>query len=278
MNSNSPDFWKEENEDHLQPGEQNIFRKYVDPMDLLHMEDQEEAPEPAVPCELSPEELRKSAAHFRKGRKICGRLLMLLGLCLMVCGSMLYYSNELEDRKAGEASAQMLPEVRLAITEKVNQEEKEDPAPTEHVNPYDQEAVKKANEMTVFVKNGWSYIGYLNIPSLNLELPVLSEISDYNLGMAPCRHLGSTKSDDLVLAAHNYDFHFGRIKELGPGEEVTFIDMDGVLSRYQVIVTDVIQPTDIEKVTDPALDLTLYTCTYGGEQRIMVGCKRITEE
>ena len=248
----------------------------VSPLDLLHL--QEEEAEPHTPPELSEDQLRRGAAGARKSRKICGRLLMVLGLCLMVGGSALYYHNQLEDRQAGEASASMLPEVRLEIQKKVSQESPEATEPTEHVNPYDQAAVEKSNEMTVYVKNGWSYIGYLNIPSLGLELPVLSEISDYNLGMAPCRHFGSTKSDDLVLAAHNYDFHFGRIRELGPGDEVSFIDMDGILSRYQVVVLDVIQPTDVEKVQDPALDLTLYTCTYGGENRIMVGCRRIAEE
>ena len=259
--------------DLLQPLEDLPTGNVVNPMDLLHMEEEESEPETI--CDLSPEQLRQSAEGARKSRKIFGRLLMLLGLCLMVGGSLLYCRNELEDQQAGEASAQMLPEVRFAISEKIAQAEEKETVPAEPVNPYDEAAVEKANEMTVFVKNGWSYIGYLQIPSLELELPVLSEISDYNLGMAPCRHLGSTKSDDLVLAAHNYDFHFGRIKELGPGDELSFIDMDGVLSNYSVVVVDVIQPTDIEKVTDPALDLTLYTCTYGGEQRVMVGCKRV---
>ena len=248
----------------------------MNPLDLLHIK--EEEGEPHTPPTLTEEQLKRGVAGARKSRKICGRLLMVLGLCLMIGGSALYYHNQLEDRQAGEASASMLPEVRLEIQKKVSQEATGTTEPTEHVNPYDQAAVEKSNEMTVYVKNGWSYIGYLNIPSLSLELPVLSEISDYNLGMAPCRHFGSTKSDDLVLAAHNYDFHFGRIRELGPGDEVTFIDMDGILSRYQVVVTDVIQPTDVEKVQDPALDLTLYTCTYGGENRIMVGCKRIQDE
>ena len=277
MNMNRRNSSKIETEGAGEPSEQYINSGAVNPLDLLHVQEEEAEKEPGDICSLSPEALTKSAAGARRARKICGRLLMVLGLVSMMGGSMLYYRNELEDRKAGEASASMLPEVQLAISQKVSSEDPDTTAPTEHVNPYDKAAVEKSNEMTVFVNNGWSYIGYLNIPSLNLELPILSEISDYNLGMAPCRHLGSTKSDDLVLAAHNYDFHFGRIKELGPGDEVTFIDMDGILSRYQVIVTDVILPTDIEKVTDPALDLTLYTCTYGGEQRIMVGCKRIQE-
>lgn len=49
---------------------------------------------------------------------------------------------------------------------------------------------------------------------------------DYErLKIAPCRYEGSTKSDDLVLLAHNYGKHFGTLKNLVPGDEVFFTDM-----------------------------------------------------
>ena len=242
----------------------------------------EETEAPASDETASSSEEREPAQRpLKRGRVLAGRLLMVLGLLLLLGAGFLYFYNQKEAMDAAENSAEMLPDVQLAISEKVREVQLQDeavPEVTEHVNPYDVEAVEKSQEMTIYVKNGWSYIGYVVIPKLNLELPVLSEISQYNLGMAPCRHLGSTKSDDLVLAAHNYPFHFGRIKELAQGDEVSFIDMDGVLSTYEVVTVGVIKDTDIDLVTDPSLDLTLYTCTYGGENRIMVGCQRVTEE
>ena len=230
-----------------------------------------EEPESSEPADT---ECRSRPKNFRI---LTGRLMVALGILLILSAGGLFLRNKLEDRRAGEASAQMLPQVQQAIINQVKLAEEQDPTIPEHVNPYNQAEVEKSNEMTVWTHNSWSYIGYLHIPSLELELPVLSELSQYNLGMAPCRHLGSTKSDDLVLAAHNYSFHFGRIRELAPGDEVSFVDMDGVLSDYQVVTVSVISPMDIDLVTDPSLDLTLYTCTYGGQDRVMVGCQRIRE-
>lgn len=208
------------------------------------------------------------------GKIITGRLMMVLGLLLILGAGGIYLMNSRISHQAGQTSANMLPGVQEAIAEKVLAEADTEPTIPVHINPYDQEAVKQSNEMTIWEENGWKYIGYLKIPSLNLELPILSEISQYNLGMAPCRHMGSTKSDDLVLAAHNYSFHFGKIGQLAHGDEVRFVDMDGILSNYEVVTVNVIEPTDIEAVKDPALDLVLYTCTYGGQKRVMVGCQR----
>ena len=39
--------------------------------------------------------------------------------------------------------------------------------------------------MTVTELNGWDYIGYLSIPSIGLELPVLSQWSYAGLKIAP---------------------------------------------------------------------------------------------
>ena len=216
----------------------------------------------------------------RSGRKITGRLMMVLGILLILSAVLLYVYNQMEDREAGKAAAQMLPQVQEEIVKKVRQQaealtEPTAPSAPEHVNPYNQEQVETSTEMTVWTHNGWNYIGYLYVPTLELELPVLSKLSQYNLGMAPCRHQGSTKSDDLVIAAHNYSFHFGRLRELNPGDPISFVDMDGVLSEYEVVAVSVIGPDDIDLVTDPSLDLSLYTCTYGGQNRVMVGCQRI---
>lgn len=123
--------------------------------------------------------------------------------------------------------------------------------------------------------DGYEYIGYLSIPSLGLDLPVMADWDYPRLKLSPCRYVGSTKTDDLVIAAHNYDRHFGRLSQLTGGEEVYFIDMDGVLSSYEVVETSILMPTDIEEMTSGDYDLTLFTCTYGGKSRVTVRCNRI---
>ena len=102
---------------------------------------------------------------------------------------------------------------------------------------------------------------------------------DYTrLKIAPCRYSGSTKSDDLVIAAHNYTRHFRSLKRLPIGAEVTFTDMDGVVSVYEVVATDILAPTDVAEMTAGDYDLTLFTCTYGNRSRVTVRCERAEEE
>ena len=107
------------------------------------------------------------------------------------------------------------------------------------------------------------------------ELPVMAEWDDTRLKLAPCRYSGSTKTDDLVIAAHNYARHFGGLQTLQPGDAVWFTDMDGVVTAYEVAAVEVLQPTAVEEMTAGEYDLTLFTCTYGGRSRVTVRCDRV---
>lgn len=123
--------------------------------------------------------------------------------------------------------------------------------------------------------DGRMYIGYLYIQALSLKLPVMSNWSYPNLRIAPCRYAGSTKTDDFVILAHNYARHFGRLKDLSIGETVFFTDMDGTLFQYEVMAVEVLPPNAVMDMIDGAYDLTLFTCTYGGQSRVAVRCERI---
>ena len=126
--------------------------------------------------------------------------------------------------------------------------------------------------MTVVKINGYGYIGYISVPVLDIDLPVMSEW-DYNrLKISPCRYYGSTKTDNLIIAAHNYRSHFKYLGNLKIGDSVLFTDMDSVTSYYNVVSVETLAPTDVDKVKDSGADLTLYTCTYGGANRIVVKC------
>ena len=99
------------------------------------------------------------------------------------------------------------------------------------------------------------------------EIPDPERPASLTLEMAPCRYYGSIGGEDLVLMAHNYASHFGRIDELRPGDTVCFTDMDGISTWYQVTVRDLLPPTAVEEMTSGGSDLTLFTCTYGGRTR-----------
>lgn len=183
---------------------------------------------------------------------------MILGAVLIFAALSLFLWNRQQDRQAGELAEEVLPRIEEQIEENNSGE-------TASVDPYSQ-------EMPETEIDGNSYIGYLSIPSLGLELPVMSEWSYPRLRTAPCRYSGSTKTGDLVIAAHNYSRHFGQIKNLKPGDEVSFTDLDGVVMDYRVAEVDTLNPTDVEEMTDSGYALTLFTCTYGGRSRVTVRC------
>lgn len=125
--------------------------------------------------------------------------------------------------------------------------------------------------------DGYKYIGTLSIPSYGLELPVMSEWSYPGLKIAPGRYSGSVWTDDLIICGHNYERHFGNLKYLEAGDEIAFTDVDGNVFTYQVEEVLILQPTDVEEMADQTSsewDLTLFTCTIGGQTRVTVRCSR----
>lgn len=127
-------------------------------------------------------------------------------------------------------------------------------------------------EMPVETIDGVDYVGVLRIPSLALELPVISQWSYPLLKIAPCRYSGSAYQNNLVLCAHNYASHFGNLKNLHIGAAVTFTYMDGNLFTYQVAELETLPPQATEEMENGDWDLTLFTCTVGGQSRVTVRC------
>ncbi|MCD7733265.1 MAG: sortase, partial [Oscillospiraceae bacterium] len=123
--------------------------------------------------------------------------------------------------------------------------------------------------------DGDSYIGVLSIPSFGLELPVLSEWSYAGLKNSPARYTGSASAGNLVICAHNYERHFGNIKDLDIGAEITFTDVTGTVYEYEVIEVETLEPTAISEMITGDWDLTLFTCTRSGQARVTVRCKLI---
>ena len=136
---------------------------------------------------------------------------------------------------------------------------------------------RKAQMPSVRAENE-DFVGVLEIPKLSLALPVGDTWSYPRLRKTPCRYTGGTYTSDMVIAGHNYNSHFGRLKELQPNDEVFFTDMDGNRFDYLVSETETLAPTAIDEMTQvDGWALTLFTCTLGGRSRVTVRCKSAEE-
>ena len=145
----------------------------------------------------------------------------------------------------------------------------------EQMEPILAEQSSEPQAQTVTI-DGREYIGYLSIPAIELELPVLAQWSDDGLKIAPARYSGSIAANDLVIAGHNYAKHFSPIKWLDVGTEVDFVDAADCVWRYHVSSVEELQPEQVDEMTTKAAgekwDLTLFTCTTGGSARCAVRC------
>lgn len=207
-----------------------------------------------------------------------GNLLMMLGAALVLGALALFLYNFKEANDAETAAVNLLPQLLDQIEERRDNPEAEDETeetvayipgtPLDLLDP-------SFFEMTEVEIDGYGYIGYLSIPDLGLDLPVMGDWDYSRLKIAPCRYSGTARGENLVIMAHNYNRHFGGLSELTEGDSVTFTDMDGILHEYEVVAKDILMPNAVEEMTAGEYDLVLFTCTYGGRTRVTVYCDRV---
>ena len=197
--------------------------------------------------------------------KKIGIAIVAVGAVLILSALLLFFYNCQEDAKAGQEAESLLENVEAVI-----EANKRKAADTGKQPGDDPSAAPDSQAML----DGYEYAGYIEIPVLGLKLPVMSEW-DYNrLKLAPCRQFGSSRTDDLVIAGHNYKRHFGYLKNLSAGDTVTFTDMDGILNTYRVAKIETLDPNQVDAVQNSGYALVLYTCTISGKTRTAVFCSR----
>lgn len=201
-----------------------------------------------------------------KNKRKKGSLLITLGLLLIAAALGLTAWNLYDEHRAEQSVSQVVEQLDQILPPAPDPDFQTIEVPDYVLNP--------DMEMPVETIDGQDYIGVLSIPALELELPIISEWSYPRLKTAPCRYTGSVYKNDMIIAAHNYASHFGNLKYLQEGDEVTFTDMDGNVFRYEVALQETLQPTAITEIQQGDWDLTLFTCTIGGAYRVTVRCQR----
>ena len=181
--------------------------------------------------------------------KKAGIAIMAAGAVLIISALLLFVHNRQEDAQAGQEAESLLESVEAVIEAQAVRK----PSPSPGVSPSPAPVDPTMPTVTI---DGYDYD---------------------RLKIAPCRQFGSTRTDDLVIAAHNFESHFGQLKELAGGETVIFTDMDGVVSTYSVTRLETLNPNSVEAVQNSGHDLVLYTCTKGGKTRVTVFCDRVDD-
>lgn len=197
-----------------------------------------------------------------------GVFLMTLGaLCILAAFGLTGY-NVYESRQAQKASdnaVQILSEkIETLEAERTPEEKEEIP---DHV-------LFPEMELPTIKIDDERYIGILHMPSIDISLPVMGGKWSYaKLRKAPCLYSGSVYQNNMIIAGHNYRSHFSKIKTMDEGSELYFVDVDGNVFSYEIGWIEVLRPEAVEDLlAGDDWDLTLFTCTYGGNERYVVRC------
>lgn len=182
-----------------------------------------------------------------------GKYLIILGVILTDISLSLFTFNNLEDYHASKNSFEVLE----MIDDNKNEE-----IVTNVSN------LTKQEENVINVR-GNDYIGIIEIPALNLELPIMSEFTYDKLKIAPCRYFGSIQTNDLVICGHSYLAHFGNLYRLQPKDIIIINDFHKQYI-YEVEAIEILEATDINNMLDSQFDLTLYTCTKDSLRRVTI--------
>jgi sortase A len=185
---------------------------------------------------------------------------MLLGGLLVLSAVSLFAYNSMEDRRAADASGRIAGALAAQIAARTE-------GGTDGAGADGTDAGLSVD--------GEAYMGILDIPALGLSLPVMNDWSYARLRISPCRYSGSLE-DGIVIAAHNYRRHFGRIHLLSYGDALSFTGARGNTVGYAVADIETLEATAVEDMSESGYALTLFTCTYGGSARVAVRCDRLS--
>ena len=106
------------------------------------------------------------------------------------------------------------------------------------------------------------YIGYIVIPTLDLNLPISKEFSYSSLKKSPTLYYGSLMNNNMVICGHSYKSHFRYLYKLKQGDEVIFVDrydfiksqslLDILLTRDAIILVDCKHDCELSKLAKNA--------------------------
>ena len=144
--------------------------------------------------------------------------------------------------------------------------------------------VEVPEEQRSVANDGTEYysIGVINIPSINVNYPILSTYSDALLKIAPCKFHGPNPNEvgNLCIAGHNYrnSKFFSKVPKLENGDVIEITDLAGNTVTYSVYDKFIVNPDQLEctsQLTGGRKEITLITCTDDNKQRHIIKAREI---
>ena len=223
-----------------------------------------------------------------KKKKKVFRFEFFLSVFLLCALSSYAIYAEYDRNKSEEVSKEILQEISFQDSKKVIDEEvivvrlnaipEEKNATSTQVVQIEQQ-INVPEEQKLTASDGTVYytIGVINIPSINVNYPILSTYTDELLKIAPCKFHGPNPNEvgNLCIAGHNYknSKFFSKVPTLELGDKIEITDLSGRMLTYTIYDKFIVNPDELEctsQLTNGKKEITLITCTNDNKQRHII--------
>ncbi len=200
------------------------------------------------------------------------RYITTLSLICLVVGAVLGMAHYRTQRQAlimgqravGEMTGETSGQKYKKVSSLFRQGEEEESSEVQETEP-------ESTAAALHVPNdGRDYYGILEIPELEMSIPVLAGYSEADLKTMPCVYYGCRENNDLVISGHNYNTQFGEINHVNGTITAKLTQLDGSVSYYVSTGMESLNPDQVDEMVSGDWDMTLFTCSFSGDKRVAV--------
>ena len=134
--------------------------------------------------------------------------------------------------------------------------------------------------------SGYTMIGEISIPSINISYPIIlpdnMDNIDSLLKISVCKFHGANPNEvgNLCIVGHNYrnTKFFSKVPTLENGDIIEIKDLTGTVLKYKVYNKYLVDPDDVScttQLTNGKKEVTLITCTNDNKQRYIIKAREM---
>ena len=220
-----------------------------------------------------------------KRKKRLYKIQFILSILVVVILSSYYAYSEYDKRKSERISKDILNNISFSNDQTTVDDDVLVIALNDSASEVPQDVItqKQNNAVVYTAASGAKYTidAILNIPSLEINYPVLSDTSDELLKISLNKFWGCSPNEvgNYCIVGHNYDgkdIMFGKLNRIKNGDIVELEDSSGRKISYKVYNIFIVEPSDVactSQLTNGKREMTLITCAEGGRRRLIVKCR-----
>ncbi|MEF2640919.1 MAG: sortase [Clostridia bacterium] len=218
--------------------------------------------------------------ELKRKKKIYQFAFLISIICVCLLSSYYIYA-EYDRTKSEEVSQEILAEIDNTT---INQDDGILRVALEADTQEQNVEIQETESNKYVTQSGATYTteAVLNIPSLGINYPVLSDTSEELLKISLNKFWGPSPNTvgNYCIVGHNYKNKkmFGKLADIKNGDIVELIDNSGKTIKYAVYNKYVVNPEDVactSQLTNGNKEVTLITCTNYGKQRLVVKAREV---